>query len=209
MSSKKSREGILFVVSAPSGAGKTSLCRELIDSFSDLRQSTSFTTRGKRDGEKDGVDYFFTNPKDFQGMIDQQLLAEWAEVHGNYYGTSLETLNLSSEQGTDLLLDIDCQGAAQLKKSYQRGVFIFILPPDFSELKKRLYGRGTDDDSVIQRRLENAEKEILEAPWYDYLVINDDFNSAKEKLVAIITAERCRSSRTTYLLDRFTVKGDK
>ena len=209
MNSSDLREGILFVVSAPSGAGKTSLCRELIDSLADLRQSISFTTRDKRTGEQDGVDYCFTNPKAFQAMIEQQLLAECAEVHGNFYGTSLETLKISADEGVDLLLDIDCQGAAQLKKSYQRGVFIFILPPDFVELKKRLYERGTDNNDVIQRRLKNAEQEILEAPWYDYLVINDDFNSAKERLIAIITAERCRSSRTTYLLDRFTVKGDK
>jgi guanylate kinase len=209
LNSQNSREGILFVVSAPSGAGKTSLCRELIDSLPDLRQSISFTTRGKRDGEEDGVDYFFTSQEAFQEMIDQQLLAEWAEVHGNYYGTSLETLNIAAGESVDLLLDIDCQGAAQLKKSYQRGVFIFILPPDFAELKKRLYGRGTDNDAVIQRRLENAKAEILEAPWYDYLVINDDFNSAKRKLAAIITAERCRGSRTTFLLDRFIEKGEK
>ena len=209
MNSSDLREGILFVVSAPSGAGKTSLCRELIDSLADLRQSISFTTRDKRTGEQDGVDYCFTNPKAFQVMIEQQLLAECAEVHGNFYGTLLETLKIAAEEGVDLLLDIDCQGAAQLKKNYQRGVFIFILPPDFAELKKRLYERGTDNNDVIQRRLKNAEQEILEAPWYDYLVINDDFNSAKERLIAIITAERCRSSRTTYLLDRFTVKGDK
>jgi guanylate kinase len=199
---------VLFVVSAPSGAGKTSLCRELIDSFPDLRQSISFTTRGARDGEQDGVDYFFTRPDAFQQMIEEKHLAEWAEVHGNFYGTSLQTLNIAAGEGVDLLLDIDCQGAAQLKKNYQRGVFIFILPPDFAELEKRLYSRGTDNEDVIRRRLENAEKEISEAPWYDYLVINDDFNSAKKKLAAIITAERCRSSRTTFLLDRFIVKGD-
>ena len=209
MNNSDLREGILFVVSAPSGAGKTSLCRELIDSSADLRQSISFTTREKRIGEQDGVDYYFTNPEAFQAMIEQQLLAECAEVHGNLYGTSLETLKIAADEGVDLLLDIDCQGAAQLKKNYHRGVFIFILPPDFAELKKRLYERGTDNNEVIQRRLQNAEQEILEAPWYDYLVINDDFNSAKERLIAIITAERCRSSRTTYLLDRFTVKGDK
>lgn len=208
MNNQSSREGILFVVSAPSGAGKTSLCRELIDSFPDLRHSISFTTRDARNGEQDGVDYLFTNTDVFQQMIEEQHLAEWAEVHGNFYGTSLQTLNIAAGEGVDLLLDIDCQGAAQLKKNYQRGVFIFILPPDFAELEKRLYSRGTDNEEVIRRRLENAEKEISEAPWYDYLVINDDFNSAKKKLAAIITAERCRSSRTTFLLDRFIVKGD-
>ncbi|WP_321390765.1 guanylate kinase [uncultured Desulfuromusa sp.] len=209
MSENNLREGILFVVSAPSGAGKTSLCRELIDSVPDLRQSISFTTRDKRNGEQDGVDYFFTNPEAFQGMIEKQLLAEYAEVHGNYYGTSLDTLKTAAEDGIDLLLDIDCQGAAQLKKNDQRGIFIFILPPDFTELKKRLHDRGTDNNAVIQHRLENAEQEIMQAPWYDYLVINDDFNEAKERLKAIVTAERCRMDRTKYLLKNFTVKGDK
>ncbi|MDA3904122.1 MAG: guanylate kinase [Desulfuromusa sp.] len=209
MNNETSREGILFVVSAPSGAGKTTLCRELIDSFSDLRQSISFATRQKRESEQDGIDYHFTDPETFQTMIAQQQLAEWAEVHGNLYGTSLETLNTAAGEGIDLLLDIDCQGAAQLKKNYQQGVFIFILPPDYTELERRLSSRGTDDKNVIQRRLKNAEQEIVQARWYDYLVINDDFQSAREKLIAIVTAERCRSRRTAHLLDKLTAKGDK
>ncbi len=209
MSNSDCRDGILFVISAPSGAGKTSLCRELIDSFSDLRQSISFATRAKRGGEQDGVDYHFVSTDAFQKMIDQQQLVEWAEVHGNMYGTSLATLTVAAEGGTDLLLDIDCQGAAQLKKNYQQAVFIFILPPDYIELEKRLRGRGTDDEAVILRRMKNAEKEIPAARWYDYLVVNDDFESARQQLIAIVTAERCRSLRTANLLDKFTAKGDK
>ncbi|MDX2480056.1 MAG: guanylate kinase [Desulfuromusa sp.] len=209
MNNETLREGILFVVSAPSGAGKTSLCRELIDSLPDLRQSISFATRHRRQSEQDGVDYHFTDPEAFQKMIDQQQLAEWAEVHGNLYGTSLETLNTTAGEGIDLLLDIDCQGAAQLKNNYHQGVFIFILPPDYAELERRLRNRGTDDEGVIQRRLKNSEQEISQALWYDYLVINDDFQSARERLIAIVTAERCRSRRTAYLLDKFTAKGDK
>jgi guanylate kinase len=202
-------EGILFVVSAPSGAGKTSLCRELVDSFEDLRQSISFATRKCRQGEADGVDYHFISSDAFQKMIDQQQFAEWAEVHGNYYGTSLQTLEDAANNGVDLLLDIDCQGAAQIKENFHRGVFIFILPPDYEELEKRLRHRGTETDDVIQRRLANARKEIPEARWYDYLVVNDDFKSAKERLIAIVTAERCRSDRTAYLLDKFELEGDK
>jgi len=205
----KQREGILFVLSAPSGAGKTSLCRELIDSLPDLSQSISFTTRQKRDGEQDGVDYHFINPEAFQNKIEQQQLVEWAEVHGNLYGTSLETLQDAAGKGIDLLLDIDCQGAAQLKKNYQQGVFIFILPPDYVELEKRLRDRGTDGENVIQRRLKNAEQEISQAHWYDYLVVNDDIKSARDRIIAIVTAERCRSFRTAHLLDKFTTKGDK
>jgi len=203
------REGILFVVSAPSGAGKTSLCRELIDSLIDLRQSISFTTREKRSGEQEGVDYYFIDTKTFQQKIEAGEFAEWAEVHGCLYGTSLQTLNAATDQGIDLLLDIDCQGASQLKNSYQQGVFIFILPPDYAELEKRLRGRGTDDEIVIQRRLENSRKEISQAFWYDYLVVNDNIAVARDEIVAILTAERCRGHRTVYLLDKFTTKGEK
>ena len=209
MNNLKHREGILFVVSAPSGAGKTSLCRELIDSLIDLRQSISFTTREKRSGEQDGVDYYYIDRKTFQQKIAAGEFAEWAEVHGHLYGTSLQILNAAMVQGIDLLLDIDCQGAAQLKSNYQQGVFIFILPPDYAELEKRLRGRGTDDEIVIQRRLKNSRQEISQAFWYDYLVVNDDIKAARDKFVAILTAERCRSHRTVYLLDKFTTKGEK
>ena len=209
MNNPNHREGILFVVSAPSGAGKTSLCRELIDSLIDLRQSISFTTREKRSGEQEGVDYYFIDTKTFQQKIEAGEFAEWAEVHGCLYGTSLQTLNAATDQGIDLLLDIDCRGAAQLKNSYQQGVFIFILPPDYTELEKRLRGRGTDDEIVIQRRLENSRKEISQAFWYDYLVVNDNITVARDEIVAILTAERCRSHRTVHLLDKFTTKGEK
>ena len=157
------REGILFVVSAPSGAGKTSLCRELIDNLPEIRQSVSFTTRKQREGERDGVDYHFVSVGAFERMIEAGQLAEWARVHDNLYGTALETLNQAAAEGVDLLLDIDCQGAAQLRKNYDRGVFIFILPPDYTELEKRLRDRGTDGEEVIRRRLENARQEIEQA----------------------------------------------
>lgn len=198
------REGILFVVSAPSGAGKTSLCRELIDSLSGLRQSVSFTTRRKRSGEVDGADYHFVAPDHFSQMIAQRQLAEWAEVHDHLYGTALETLNQAAAEGIDLLLDIDCQGAAQLKQNYRQGVYIFILPPGYDELERRLNQRGTDDEVIIQRRLQNARDEIRQAGWYDYLVVNDDFSSAREQLRAIVVAERCRVERNQLLQNRFS-----
>lgn len=202
------REGILFIVSAPSGAGKTSLCRELIDSVADLRQSVSFATRKKREGELEGIDYHFIDVAAFQKMIAQQQLAEWAEVHGNLYGTSVATLETAATEGIDLLLDIDCQGAAQIKQNYSQGVFIFILPPDLVELEKRLRDRGTDNETDICRRLKNAQDEIKQAVWYDYLVINDDFNSAKETLNSIIAAERHRGSRSKNLLHAYSVEGE-
>ncbi|MEJ2699340.1 MAG: guanylate kinase [Desulfuromonadales bacterium] len=189
------REGILFVISAPSGAGKTSLCKEIIDFFPGLRHSISFTTRQARAGEKEGTDYHFVSPETFEGMVERGEFAEWAEVHGNRYGTSLQTLESAREAGQDILLDIDCQGAAQLKKTCREGVFIFILPPTLLELRQRLEGRNTDSREVIERRIANARGEIGEAVWYDYLVVNDEFSEALEELRAIIVAEGCRTQR--------------
>lgn len=193
--SPRQQLGILFVISAPSGAGKTSLCKEIIDFFPDLRHSVSFTTRPQRRGEQDGVDYHFVLPDVFAAMIADGAFAEWAEVHGNRYGTAIKTLQNSSFAGIDILLDIDCQGAAQLKKNYRHGVFIFIVPPGYEELRRRLQWRDTDAETVIEQRLANARGEIAESVWYDYLVVNDDFQVALGQLKAIITAERCRTPR--------------
>lgn len=189
------REGIIFVISAPSGAGKTSLCKEVIDFFPGLRHSVSYTTRPIRPGERDGVDYHFVTREVFAAMVAEGAFAEWAEVHGNCYGTAIETLESCRAAGRDVLLDIDYQGAAQLKKAWQGGVFIFILPPSLDELNRRLQGRNTDAPEVIERRIANARGEIREAGWYDYLVINDDFAVALEQLKAILTAEGCRTTR--------------
>ncbi|MFO7812423.1 MAG: guanylate kinase [Pelovirga sp.] len=202
MSNEDQPEGILFVVSAPSGAGKTSLCRELIDRFPEIGQSVSFTTRSMRSGERDGVDYHFVDHSVFERMITNNQFAEWAQVHGNLYGTALKTLEQAADQGIDLLLDIDYQGAAQLKKNCKHGVFIFILPPDLSELERRLRSRNTDIDEVIRRRLEVAREEIAQAVWYDYLIVNDDLTTAVEKIKSILIAERCRSERSGELLQQ-------
>jgi guanylate kinase len=184
------RKGILFVISAPSGAGKTTLCKEVIDFFPDLRQSVSFTTRPARPGEVDGRDYHFVDKARFRAMITGGEFAEWAEVHGNYYGTSLRTLQEAKAAGQDVLLDIDCQGARQLKESLAQAVFIFILPPSLVELEHRLRGRNTDSDEVIQRRLDNAEEEISQSSWYDYQVINDNIDTALGQLKEIFRKER-------------------
>lgn len=187
--------GSLFVISAPSGAGKTTLCKEIIDKMPGLRHSVSFTTREKRAGEKEGVDYHFVSPETFRSMVAEGKFAEWAEVHGNLYGTAISSLDELRATGCDVLLDVDIQGAAQLKKSYGQGVFIFILPPDFEELRRRLEGRRTDAAHIIERRIGNARREIREALWYDYLIVNDDFAQALENFTALIVAERCRTSR--------------
>lgn len=187
------RKGILYVISAPSGAGKSTLCRELLDIFPELRHSVSFTTRQPRPGEVDGRDYFFVSREEFLRMVADDGFAEWAEVHGNLYGTSIATLRESREAGVDILLDIDCQGAAQLKEKQVEGVNIFILPPSYRELRHRLEGRNADSPETIEMRIANAAGEIREAHWYDYIVVNDIFSRAVEDLKAIIVAERHRT----------------
>ncbi|PLY02973.1 MAG: guanylate kinase [Desulfuromonas sp.] len=189
------REGVLFVVSAPSGAGKTSLCKQIVDIFPTLGHSISFTTRPQRSGEQDGVDYHFVSPEQFAAMVEDNEFAEWAEVHGNCYGTARKTIDAARDAGEDLLLEIDWQGAAQLRGNGVDGVFVFILPPSFEELRKRLEGRGTDAPEVIEQRLQNARRELQEAFRYDYQVVNDDFAQALQELKSIVAAEHCRAVR--------------
>jgi guanylate kinase len=192
------RKGILFVISAPSGAGKSTLCRELLDIFPDMRHSISFTTRKPRPGEVDGRDYFFVDRDEFQRMVAADGFAEWAEVHGNLYGTALKTLQECREAGIDLLLDIDCQGAEQLKRKWSDGVNIFILPPSYQELRRRLEGRNTDAPEIIATRIDNAAAEINAAGRYDYIVVNDVFSRAVEGLKSIVEAER---HRTRFIIE--------
>lgn len=189
------REGILFIISAPSGAGKTTLCKEVIDIFPNLRHSVSYTTRPPRPGEVHGRDYFFVSADEFARMVSAGEFAEWAEVHGNRYGTAISTLEEYRAQGIDIILDIDCQGAHQLKERYREGVFIFILPPSFHELRRRLDTRNSDSAEVIERRVENAAGEIRESRWYDYIIVNDVYSRAVEELKSVLIAEQCRTSR--------------
>lgn len=196
------REGIIYIVSAPSGAGKTSLCNELIDIFPDLRHSVSYTTRLARPGERHGKDYFFVSREVFEAMVAEGGFAEWAEVHGNFYGTAVRTLEEFRSRGINVILDIDCQGARQLKSRYADAVYIFILPPDFDELRRRLEGRNSDTREVIERRLRVAMDEVKESTWYDYLVVNDDFPRALEKLKSIIIAEQSRTERVMPSVSR-------
>lgn len=189
------REGIVFVISAPSGAGKTSLCKEVVDIFKNLRHSVSYTTRQARPGEAHGRDYFFVDHEEFQRMAAAGEFAEWAEVHGNFYGTAIKTLEQYCTQGIDVILDIDCQGARQLKERFQGAVFIFILPPSFEELRRRLDTRNSDATEIIERRLRNAAGEIRESCWYDYIIVNETFSKAVEELKSVLIAERCRTGR--------------
>ncbi len=196
----RSRTGILFVISAPSGAGKTSICRELLALQPELRESISYTTRPMRAGEQDGVDYHFVAAAAFDRMIAEGAFIEWAEVHGNRYGTAGATLLQAGAAGQDLLLDIDVQGAAQLRAGGFEGVFIFVLPPHMAALRQRLAGRNTDSTEVIERRMRNAVNEIREAIHFDYIVVNDDLERAVATVQAIVIAEKNRKNRVVGLL---------
>lgn len=189
------REGLTIILSAPSGAGKTSLCRELFRIFPDIKESVSFTTRSPRPGEVDGEAYHFVSNEEFIRMVDQDAFAEWALVHGNMYGTALSTIEEARKKGVDLVLDIDCQGASRLKEQFDGGIYIFVLPPSMGELRRRLESRSSDNQEVIERRILRAADEIKEARWYDYIIINDDFEVACRELSAIVITHRRKTFR--------------
>ncbi len=178
--------GHLFILSAPSGAGKSTLCRALLDHFNDLQYSVSHTTRSPRKGEQAGIDYHFISPAKFEQMIARGQWAEWARVHGNYYGTSAEEIETHLAAGRDVLLDIDVQGAAQILKRYPDSISIFILPPSMDTLKTRLKKRGTDSPETIEKRLAEAENEIRQKDRYRHVIVNDQLESAIAELVAIV-----------------------
>ncbi len=189
-------EGRLFVISAPSGAGKTTLLKKVMTEVPGLVFSISHTTRTPRPGERDGVDYRFVAREKFVKMIDQGLFLEYAEVHDNLYGTSIGAIGAQLEEGLDVILDIDVQGATILRREkHLAATHIFISPPDLAELEKRLRGRGTESEEVIQLRLKNAAVEMRAAGEYEYLVINEKIDEAAHLLAAIIVAERARAHR--------------
>ena len=194
--------GLLLVISAPSGAGKTTLSRKLFEAFPSLRPSISCTTRSPRPNERDGVDYFFVDDAEFDDLVAKGAFVEWANVHGRRYGTKRATIDEARAAGIDILLDIDCQGAAILKRQDLEAIFIFILPPSLEELENRLRKRATDSEESIRLRLHNARQEMASADWYDYIVINDDFDQAVAELCAIITAEHCRAQRRLGALEK-------
>jgi len=189
------KQGILFVVSAPSGTGKTTLCREMTIKLPNLTHYVSYTTRSPRPNEVDGREYFFVNETRFREMIERNEFAEWAEVHGNLYGTHNGHLLDIMNRGEDILLDIDSQGAIQMKKRFKDGVFIYILPPSFEVLKSRLTDRGSDSAEEIRKRLKKAKEEIWNYREYYYIVVNDDFEKALNDLESIIIAERIKMRR--------------
>lgn len=201
------QRGNLIVISGPSGTGKGTICKELLESGGSLAYSISATTRKPREGEKDGVNYWFTEKAAFEKMIAQGELLEWAEVYGNYYGTPLQKVNEMLADGKDVILEIDPQGALKVKEKFPRGVFVYILPPSLRELSQRIYSRGADSAESIKRRLNAATEEIRYAPHYNYIVVNDVVETAAEKIKAIIAAEKCSILRNEKLVEQIIRDG--
>jgi guanylate kinase len=191
-SRKNKRQGRLFVITAPSGAGKTSLIEALMRDDPSLKLSISYTTRAPRPGEKNGVDYHFVDDATFLAMRSRGEFLESAEVHGNRYGTSKQVITQGLARGDDLILEIDWQGARQVRAIYPDCVGIFILPPSIEELERRMRTRGQDSDEVMRRRLENARGEMDHAGEFDYAIINKDFETARRELARVIRAERAK-----------------
>ena len=187
-----SRSGTLFIVSAPSGAGKTSLLKALIDSTPGIEVSVSHTTRAMRPGEENGVHYHFVDLGLFQQMVAQGDFLEHAQVFDNYYGTSQRSIERKLQEGVDVILEIDWQGARQVRKHIPAAVSVFILPPSRAALEERLRGRGQDDEQVISRRMRDAVSEISHYGEFDYLIVNDDFNVALGELRTVMLAQRYR-----------------
>ncbi|QDP40126.1 guanylate kinase [Radiobacillus deserti] len=189
------KKGILFVLSGPSGVGKGTVRKALFEKSTDLKYSTSMTTRNSREGEVDGVDYFFKSKEEFESMIEQNQLLEYAEYVGNYYGTPREYVEKTLQEGKDVFLEIEVQGALQVKKNFPQGVFIFLFPPSLEELKNRIINRGTETEDLVRNRLLAAKAEIEMMDAYDYVVVNDKIELAVDKIQAIVQSEHCKRER--------------
>ncbi len=186
----KRKKGLVFIISAPSGAGKTTLCRAVRDRFADLQYSVSYTTRSPRSGEQNGVDYHFITAREFENGIQSGRWAEWARVHGNYYGTSAAFLDKTRAAGRDIVLDIDVEGTRQILKRYPDSITIFVMPPSMEVLRQRLEDRGTDSAEVIAVRLKNAENEMAQKGLYRHIIVNDRLPQAVAELIAVFEKYR-------------------
>ncbi len=194
-------KGNLFVVSAPSGAGKTTLCRELVLLSARLHYSISYTSREPRAGETQGKHYHFVSRAEFERMVRDGRFIEWAEVYGNLYGTSRDAVERDLNEGDDLLLDVDTRGARQIRDAFPEAILIFILPPSLTELAQRLQKRGQDQPEVIRKRLLEAKNELQEAEIYDYFVVNDDAKEALGLLLSIVAARRAHRVHNRHIVE--------
>ncbi len=201
-------EGLLLIISGPAGVGKGTLCQVLCRENPRLYYSISLTTRSPRPGEQDGVNYLFVSEEDFMKQRDGGQLLEWATVHGNYYGTPARLVEQMRKEGRDVILEIDTQGALQIRRNIKDGVFVFLLPPTMQDLLKRIHNRGADAPDAIKTRFANAFRELEELEKYNYLVINEEIDAAISKIKAIIAAEKCRVSRHRDFIKQLLEEGD-
>ncbi len=196
------REGIIFIISGPSGGGKTTLVKKVLECMDNLEFSVSCTTRTRREGEIDGKDYRFVSEQEFRTMVDNGEFAEYAEVHGHFYGTPLAEFERARHAGIDLILDIDVQGARQIRNKYDSVVYCFVLPSSFRLLMERLTQRGSEKSSEIEERLSDAKQEIEDIDYYDYIIVNDSLDEALSSLKSVINAARCENERAMVRIDK-------
>lgn len=189
------QQGLLIVLSGPSGVGKGTVCKALRERMPELAYSVSATTRSPREGEQDGVNYFFKTREQFERMIEREELLEWTEYVGNYYGTPRQYVTDILQSGRDIILEIEVKGALQVKQRFPEGTFVFLLPPSLEELKNRIELRGTETEDVINSRMATAVEELKMIEHYDYAVVNDEIEAATSRIQAILTAEHCKRSR--------------
>lgn len=192
------QKGILFILSGPSGVGKGTVRKALFEQSTDLRYSISMTTRDPREGEVDGVDYFFKSRDEFEKLISEGQLIEHAEYVGNYYGTPRQYVEKTLNEGKDVFLEIEVQGALKVRENFPEGVFVFLIPPSLEELKDRIVSRGTETEDKVKNRLLAAKEEIDMMDAYDYVVVNDQINNAVTKVKSIVASEHCKRERVAH-----------
>lgn len=192
------QRGLLYILSGPSGVGKDTVIKRLFEREPNLKYSVSMTTRDKRPGEEEGVDYFYKTKEEFEQLVEQGELLEYAKYVDNYYGTPRRYVEEMLEKGYNVFLEIEVQGALQVKESFPDGVFIFLIPPSLEELKRRIIGRGTETEESVMNRLQEAQKELKMMGEYDYLVVNDDVEVAVDNILSIIESEHCKKERVIH-----------